>query len=54
MHVEGKMKDNARAREDIKIYYRRKELEKNESTSKYPKACYNLGPQEKTKLFVIG
>ena len=32
--VDGKTKDNAKASEDIKIYCRRKVLEKNESTEK--------------------
>ncbi|XP_039130890.1 uncharacterized protein LOC120267286 [Dioscorea cayenensis subsp. rotundata] len=47
MDVEGKTKDNAKSREDIKIYCKRKELEKNDSTGKYPKACYSLSTQEK-------
>ncbi|GKG06017.1 hypothetical protein Tco_0326103, partial [Tanacetum coccineum] len=45
--IEGKTKDNAKARDDVKIYCKRKELEKNESTGKYPKACYSLGKEEK-------
>ncbi|GKB71626.1 uncharacterized protein Tco_0933038, partial [Tanacetum coccineum] len=47
MDIEGKTKDNAKARDDVKIYCKRKELEKNESTEKYPKACYSLGKDEK-------
>ncbi|GJX62489.1 hypothetical protein Tco_0295389 [Tanacetum coccineum] len=47
MDIEGKTKDNAKARDDVKIYCKRKELEKNESTGKYPKACYSLGKDEK-------
>ncbi|GJY60354.1 uncharacterized protein Tco_0461011 [Tanacetum coccineum] len=47
MDIEGKTKDNAKAREDIKIYCKRKVLEKNESIGKYPKACYTLGKEEK-------
>ncbi|XP_039135719.1 uncharacterized protein LOC120273141 [Dioscorea cayenensis subsp. rotundata] len=47
MDVEGKTKDNAKSREDIKIYCKHKELEKNDSTGKYPKACYSLSTQEK-------
>ena len=47
MDVEEKTKDNAKARENIKIYCKHKELEKNESTGKYPKACYSLSKQEK-------
>ena len=42
MDVEGKTKDNAKVREDLKIYCKRKELEKNESIGKYPKACHSL------------
>nr|GEU60015.1 hypothetical protein [Tanacetum cinerariifolium] len=42
-----KTKDNAKERDDVKIYCKRKELEKNESTRKYPKACYSLGKEEK-------
>ncbi|GJX79094.1 hypothetical protein Tco_0327243 [Tanacetum coccineum] len=47
MDIEGKTKDNAKARDELKIYCKRKELEKNESTRKYPKACYSLGKEEK-------
>ncbi|XP_071695507.1 uncharacterized protein [Rutidosis leptorrhynchoides] len=47
MDIEGKTIDNAKAREDIKIYCKRKDLEKNESMGKYPKACYSLGKKEK-------
>ncbi|GJW30490.1 hypothetical protein Tco_0047365 [Tanacetum coccineum] len=47
MDIEGKTKDNAKARDDVKIYCKRKELEKNESTGKYPKTCYSLGKEEK-------
>nr|GEZ42574.1 hypothetical protein [Tanacetum cinerariifolium] len=47
MDIEGKTKDNAKARDDVKIYCKRKELEKNESTGKYPKSCYTLGKDEK-------
>ena len=43
---------NAMVREDIKIYFKCKELEKNELISKYPKACYSLGTQEK-KLCIL-
>ena len=47
MDVEEKTKYIAKAREDIKIYYKCKKLEKNESTGKYLKACYSLSKQEK-------
>nr|GEV83499.1 hypothetical protein [Tanacetum cinerariifolium] len=47
MDIEGKTKDNAKARDDVKIYCKRKELEKNESTRKYPKSCYTFGKDEK-------
>ena len=42
MQVEGKTKDNEKAREDLKVLCRRPELEKNEATRKFPKACYTL------------
>ncbi|GKD22672.1 hypothetical protein Tco_1224375, partial [Tanacetum coccineum] len=47
MDIEGKTKENVKARDDVKIYCKRKELEKNELTGKYPKACYSLGKEEK-------
>nr|GEX69802.1 hypothetical protein [Tanacetum cinerariifolium] len=47
MDIEGKTKDNAKARDDVKIYCKRKELEKNELTEKYLKSCYTLGKDEK-------
>nr|GFD30307.1 hypothetical protein [Tanacetum cinerariifolium] len=47
MDIERKTKDNAKSRDDVNIYCKRKELEKNESTWKYPKACYSLGKEEK-------
>lgn len=47
MDIEGKTKDNPKAREDVRIYCNCMELEKNESTGKYPKACYSLGKEEK-------
>ena len=40
MQVEEKTKDNEKAREDLKVLCRRPELEKNEATRKFPKACY--------------
>ena len=41
MNIEGKTKDNIKAKEDLVIFYRRKELEKN-ANGKYPKANYTL------------
>ena len=38
MQVEGKTKDNEKAREYLKVLCRRPELEKNEATRKFPKA----------------
>nr|GEW96589.1 hypothetical protein [Tanacetum cinerariifolium] len=50
MDIKGKTKDNAKARDDVKS--KRKELEKNESTGKYPKSCYTLGKDEKKDCFL--
>ncbi|XP_058000739.1 uncharacterized protein LOC131178813 [Hevea brasiliensis] len=50
MNIEGKTKDNAKAREDITQLCRRKELEKDVRIGKYPKACYTLDKQQKQKL----
>ncbi|XP_057995012.1 uncharacterized protein LOC131175302 [Hevea brasiliensis] len=50
MNIEGKTKDNAKAREDMTHLCRRKELEKDVRTGKYPKACYTLDKQQKQKL----
>ena len=41
MNIEGKTKDNIKAREDLAMFCRRKELEKN-ANGKYPKANYTL------------
>ena len=41
MNIEGKTKDNIKAREDLVMFCRRKELEKN-ANGKYPKANYTL------------
>ena len=41
MNIEGKTKDNIKAREDLAMFCRRKELEKNVN-GKYPKANYTL------------
>ena len=50
MQVEGKTKDNENAREDLKVLCRRPELEKNEATRKFPKACYTLDKLSKQML----
>ena len=39
MNVEGKTKDNAKSREDLKEFCSRPELHRNETTNKFPKAC---------------
>ena len=39
MNIEGKTKDNIKAREDLAMFCRRKELDKN-AKGKYPKANY--------------
>ena len=39
MNIEGKTKDNIKVREDLVMFFRRKELEKN-ANGKYPKANY--------------
>ena len=50
INVEGKTKDNAKSRKDLKELCRRPELEQNEATEKYPKACYTLDKQSKVVL----
>ncbi|CAH9068666.1 unnamed protein product [Cuscuta europaea] len=47
MNIEQKTKDNGKAREDVKLFCNRKELEKNPITGKYPKACYSLDKDSK-------
>jgi len=42
LDVQGKTKDNAKAREDIAIYCSRRELERDLNSGRYPKACYAL------------
>ena len=42
MNIEGKIKDNAKAREDMRKIYWRPELEINAETGRYPKAIYAL------------
>ena len=49
MNVEG-TKDNAKSREDLKELCRQPELEWNEMTEKYQKACYTLNKQSKAVL----
>ncbi|XP_057990748.1 uncharacterized protein LOC110633890 [Hevea brasiliensis] len=53
MNIEGKTKDDAKAREDVAHLCRRKELERNLQTGKYPKACYVLDKQQKQRLLPI-
>ena len=50
MQVEGKTKDNEKAREDLKVLCRRPELERNEATRKFPKACCTLDKPSKQIL----
>ncbi|XP_057996505.1 uncharacterized protein LOC131175846 [Hevea brasiliensis] len=50
MNVEGKTKDNAKSREDLKEFCHRPELERDMATGKYPKACYTLDKQSKAML----
>ena len=50
MNVDGKTKHNVKSREDLKEFCCRPELERNEATGKYPKACYTLDKQSKTVL----
>ena len=50
MDIEGKTKDNEKAREDMKKLCRRHELEKDEATGKFPKACYTLDKVRKQVL----
>ena len=50
MNVEGKTKDNAKSREDLKEFCSRPELHRNETTNKFPKACYSLEKDAKEAL----
>ena len=50
MNVEGRTKDNAKARDDVKLYCRRPELERDERIGRYQKTCYSLGREEKKVL----
>ncbi|XP_060182337.1 uncharacterized protein LOC132612000 [Lycium barbarum] len=50
MNVKGKTKDNAKSRADLKLLCHRPELHQDESTKKYPKACYMLDDNAKEVL----
>ena len=50
LDIEGKTKDNEKAREDMKRLCRRHELERDEATGKFPKACYTLDKARKQVL----
>ncbi|XP_049378076.1 uncharacterized protein LOC125842815 [Solanum stenotomum] len=46
----GKTKDNAKSREDLKVLCNRPEMHQDETTKKYPKACYMLDDNAKKVL----
>ena len=50
MNVKGKTKDNAKSREDLKEFFHRLELRRDENANEYPKACYTLDKDEKEQL----
>ena len=50
MNVERKTKDNAKSREDLKELCSRPELHRDETTNKFPKACYSLEKDAKEAL----
>ena len=50
MNVEGKTKDNAKSREDLKELCSRPELHRDETTNKFPKACYTIDKEAKEAL----
>lgn len=50
MNVKGKTKDNAKSIADLKIFCHRPELHQDESSKKYPKACYMLEKNAKEVL----
>ena len=50
MSVEGKTKDNAKSRADLNVICDRPELEMDQVTGRYPKACYTLDKQSKQVL----
>ncbi|XP_060181652.1 uncharacterized protein LOC132611243 [Lycium barbarum] len=47
MNVKGKTKDKAKSRVDLKLLCHRPELHQDDSTQKYPKACYMLDDNAK-------
>ncbi|XP_065857931.1 uncharacterized protein [Euphorbia lathyris] len=47
MNIEGKTKDNSKAREDVSLFCNRPELLKDNITGNYPKACYTLSQAQK-------
>ncbi|XP_039119063.1 uncharacterized protein LOC120255272 [Dioscorea cayenensis subsp. rotundata] len=50
MNVSGKLKDNAKSREDLKVFCDRPELHMDERTKRFPKACYILDRKQKEEL----
>ena len=50
MNVEGKTKDNAKSREDLKEFCSRLELHRDETTNKFPKSYYSLDKDGKEAL----
>ena len=50
MNVEGKAKDNSKSREDLKELCSRPELHRDETTNKFPKACYTIDKEAKEAL----
>ncbi|XP_043807342.1 uncharacterized protein LOC122721981 [Manihot esculenta] len=50
MSVEGKTKYNAKSRADLNVICDRPELEMDQVTGRYPKACYTLDKQSKQVL----
>ena len=50
MNIEGKTKDNAKARADMMEICRRPELEQSVLTGKFPKAFYSLDKPQRQLL----
>ncbi|XP_042459089.1 uncharacterized protein LOC122042829 [Zingiber officinale] len=50
MNVPGKTKDTAKSREELKELVNRLELHQNETTNRFPKACYTLDKDKKQTL----
>ncbi|XP_057775267.1 uncharacterized protein LOC130994246 [Salvia miltiorrhiza] len=50
LNVLGKTKDTIKSREELNLYCTRPELNRNESSGKYPKASYTLDKNEKKVL----